>query len=117
MRRISVVAAALAVFAALALPAGAVVDEIVAAYCSGGDRGAINAEGLLGPPGLSDMSKRSFAAPVLHNGTFSDGAGGSTFPLIGKGKAVKYPELTNIFTLDPATEANHPSALHCKALK
>ena len=42
-----------------AVPAHAVVHEIVAAWCSGQE---------LEPPGLSDPSKRSFARPVNANG-------------------------------------------------
>lgn len=116
MRRISVVVAALAVLAALALPAGAVIDEMVAAYCSGGGHGAIDGDGLLGPPGLIDDTKNSFAAPVLHNGTFTDDDGDPTFPFIGTGKAAKFPAGTFFMGLDPGADSLHPSALNCKAL-
>jgi hypothetical protein len=53
--------AMLMVFLALAAPAFAVVHEQVAAYCSGEGHGAIDADGFLEPPGISDFTKKNFA--------------------------------------------------------
>lgn len=57
-----IVAAALAILFH-AVPAQAVVHEIVAAWCSGTE---------LEPPGLSDPSKPNFAKPVNANGFVGD---------------------------------------------
>ena len=48
---------------ALAQPAPAVVHEIYAAWCAG--------KGEIEPPGISDMSKNNFAAPVMAGGVVS----------------------------------------------
>jgi hypothetical protein len=91
-------------------PAHAVVHEIVAAYCSGGDHGAIDGNGFLEPPGLSDPSKKNFARPVIANGAIE-----GTFPniLITDKPAAKYDEGTNAITGLSASTANDPSAEHC----
>jgi hypothetical protein len=97
---------------ALASPAGAAVHEQVAAYCSGGGVGAIDGDGFLEPPGISDMTKKNFAQPVLSNGVVViDETSG--LPLVTDHPAAKYPEGSIAFALgDPI----HPST-HCKALQ
>jgi hypothetical protein len=89
-------------------PANGAIHEMVAAYCSGGDHGAIDAAGFLEPPGISDPSEQNFAQPVRSNGVVE-------FPLITDAPAAKFPEGTNVLTLD-VSQADHPSAEHCKAL-
>ena len=89
-------------------PASGAIHEMVAAYCSGGDHGAIDAAGFLEPPGINDPSEKNFAQPVRSNGVV-------VFPLITDAPAAKYPEGTNVLTLD-ASQADHPSAEHCNAL-
>jgi hypothetical protein len=89
-------------------PANGAIHEMVAAYCSGGDHGAIDAAGFLEPPGITDMSKQNFAQPVESNGVVE-------FPLVTDAPAAKYPEGTNVLTLD-VSQADHPSAEHCAAL-
>ena len=93
---------------AFAAPAQGAIHEMVAAYCSGGDHGAIGADGFLEPPGITDFSKQNFAQPVESNGVVE-------FPLITDAPAAKFPEGSNIFTIDPS-QSDHPSAEHCKAL-
>jgi hypothetical protein len=104
--------ALLALLAAGALagtaPANGAIHEMVAAYCSGGGHGAIDAAGFLEPPGITDMSKQNFAQPVESNGVVE-------FPLVTDAPAAKFPEGTNVLTLD-VSQAEHPSAEHCKAL-
>jgi hypothetical protein len=98
-----------------ARPADAVIHEIVAAYCSGGDHGAI--EGWeLEPPGLTDPEKNSFAKPVLASGAVE-----VTFPeaRITDKPNNKFEEGTlaaNLITGDSDLSAatnDHPSAQHC----
>jgi hypothetical protein len=91
-------------------PAHAVVHEIVAAYCSGGDHGAIDGNGFLEPPGLSDPNKKNFARPVIANGAVE-----GTFPdiVITDKPAAKFEQGTNAITGLSAASANHPSAEHC----
>ena len=105
--------AVLALWMALPLVGGgnsaeAVVDELVAAYCSGGDVGAIDKNGLLGPPGL--LQGPAEAAPVIAGGVLTE----ASFPNITDVPQSKYPEGTSVFTLDPA-QSDHQSAAHCKA--
>jgi hypothetical protein len=94
----------------LALPAGAAIHEQVAAYCSGGGVGAIDGDGFLEPPGITDPSEKNFAQPVLSNGVVVIGEGG---PVVTDHPASKFPEGSSPFAL-PAPE--HPST-HCKALQ
>ena len=89
-------------------PANGAIHEMVAAYCSGGDHGAIDAAGFLEPPGITDPSEQNFAQPVRSNGVVE-------FPLVTDAPAAKYPEGTNVLTLD-VSQADHPSAEHCQAL-
>jgi hypothetical protein len=100
-----------ALVAALPLAsAQAVVHETVAAYCSGGGHGAIDENGFLEPPGLSDQDKKNFARPVIANGTVE-----GEFPniLITDKPAAKFEAGTNaVFDLNSET-VDHPSAEHC----
>ena len=111
VRRLSfglVLALALIVIPAVSpSPAQAVIHEIVAAYCSGGDVGTITATGELEPPGIADPSKKNFAAPVAHNGSVDL----TTFTATDKPNA-KFPEGTSVFDAVVAV-ADHPSAEHC----
>jgi hypothetical protein len=98
---------------AAALPlatAQAVVHEIVAAYCSGGGHGAIDENGFLEPPGISDMAKKNFAQPVLANGAVE---GAPPNVLITDKPAAKFEEGTNALTGLSAATADHPSADNC----
>jgi hypothetical protein len=92
----------------MAVPSQAAIHEMVAAYCSGGGHGTINADGFLEPPGISDPSKKNFARPVFANGVVE-------FPFITDRPAAKFPAGTDVRTLD-VSQADHPSAEHCKAL-
>jgi len=58
-----VVGAAALIAGVAAQPAPGVVHEIYAAWCAG--------KGEIEPPGLSDDSKKNFAAPVLAGGVVS----------------------------------------------
>ena len=99
---------AVASLLAVAAPANGAIHEMVAAYCSGGGHGTIDAAGFLEPPGITDMTKSNFAQPVRSNGVVA-------FPLITDAPAAKFPEGTNVLTLD-VSQADHPSAEHCAAL-
>jgi hypothetical protein len=107
-----VVAAATGMSLAAALPASATIHEQVAAYCSGGGHGAIGADGFLEPPGISDPTKGNFAQPVLSDGVVVIGPTG---PVITNRPPAKYPAGTNPLTLT-VSQADHPSAQHCRAL-
>lgn len=92
-------------------PAGAVIHEIVSAYCSGGDHGVITASGELEPPGIADFSKKNFAAPVVHNGAVDL----NTFTITDHPSA-KFPAGTSVFEANvETTEPAHPSR-NCAAL-
>ena len=99
---------AVASLLAVAAPAKGAIHEMVAAYCSGGGVGVIDEAGFLEPPGITDMTKSNFAQPVRSNGVVD-------FPLITDAPAAKYPEGTNVLTLD-VSQADHPSAENCAAL-
>ena len=88
-------------------PAHAVIHEIVAAYCSGGDHGVITASGELEPPPLSDPSRKNFARPVIASGAVDVG----TLTVTDKPNA-KFPEGTSVFGAVVAA-SDHPSAAHC----
>jgi hypothetical protein len=104
-------AVVIALVAALPLAtAQAVVHEIVAAYCSGGGHGAIDENGFLEPPGLSDPAKKNFARPVIANGTVE---GAPPNVLITDKSAAKFAEGTNAISGLSAETADHPSAEHC----
>ena len=108
MRRIVVVMTMLFVLLALAIPASAVIHEMVAAYCSGGGHGAIETNGDLEPPGLLDG--KNFAQPVISNGVVAEEGG---LPIVQEHPAAKYPAGSIAFALpDPV----HPSTA-CKAMR
>ena len=107
-----------------AVPAHAVVHEIVAAWCSGQE---------LEPPGLSDPTKPSFARPVNANGfvgavVFNPGLGGLlvTFnydhpasKVEGTGIFVQIgatPDGTPIFIELVQPDSNFPAFKHCPRL-
>lgn len=93
-------------------PAGAVIHEIVSAYCSGGGHGAITVSGELEPPGIADFSKKNFAAPVVHNGAVDL----NTFTITDHPSA-KFPTGTSVFDANVGTtEPSHPSR-NCAALR
>ncbi len=114
-----------ALAALLAAPSAtnATIHEIVAAYCSGPGHGAIGDDGFLEPKGVSDPLKRNFAQPVRSNGAAVIlSPPPNVLAVIGSSPAAKFPEGTVI--VDVATEtflqvsqANHPSAEHCKNLR
>src|SRR5687768_4953517 len=103
----------LSLTAVLTQPAAAdpAIHEIVAAYCSGGGVGTIDASGFLEPRGITGGSNaNNFAQPV-----FSSGAVAGTFPdlVVTSKPNAKYVAGTHaLFGLN-ATTANHPSAAHC----
>lgn len=97
-------------FAVLASPARAAIHEQVATYCSGGGHGAIDEDGFLEPPGITDPTEKNFAQPVLSNGVVVITATG---PVVTDDPAAKYPEGSSPFAL-PAPD--HPST-HCAALQ
>jgi hypothetical protein len=88
-------------------PAHAVIHEIVAAYCSGGDHGIITASGELEPPPIADPSKETFARPVIASGAVDLGS----LTVTDKPNA-KFPEGTSVFAAVAGT-SDHPSAEHC----
>jgi hypothetical protein len=107
MRRIVVMSAMLMLLLVIAGPASAVIHEMVAAYCSGGGHGAIDADGFLEPSGLLDG--KNFAQPVLSNGVVEIVAG---LPMVTDRQPAKYPAGSIAFALpDPV----HPST-HCQAM-
>ena len=98
--------------AVAAFPAGAVIHEQVAAYCSGGGHGAISAAGELEPRGIADPTKKNFASPVVHNGVVD-----LATLTITDNPAAKFPAGTSVFdALVGVTAPDHPSA-NCKALR
>ena len=109
MKRIAVVLAAIAVLMTFAMPAYAVVDEIVAAYCSADGNGGPFDGQQLSPPGISDDTKSNFAAPVLRSGAVEVTPGPDVS--ITDHPAAKYPPQT--FIDDGAfvglTPPDHPS--------
>ena len=107
-----------------AVPAHAVVQEIVAAWCAGQE---------LEPPGLSDPTKSNFAKPVNANGfvgpvVFNPGLGGLlvTFnydhpasKVEGTGIFVRIgatPDGTPIFIELVQPDSNFPAFTHCPRL-
>jgi hypothetical protein len=99
----------IAVFMTAPMTANAFIHEIVAAYCSGGDRGVIGADGFLEPPGVIPTGPNAsgkFAQPVNAIGILDP------FPIFGDKPAAKFPEGTSVFGLE-ASDSDHPSAAHC----
>ena len=107
MKRIALLAGFLPLLMTASLPANAAVHEIVAAYCSGGDVGAIDGDGFLQAPGVNDMSKSSFAAPVLNSGVVVVNGGVN----VADHPAAKF-EPGNAFEIK-VSESLHPSAQNC----
>ncbi len=111
MKRLAIVAVLVAAFIAAALPAGAVVDEQVGAWC--GNPAKVGANGGLAPPGISDMTKSNFAKPVNVNGVVVPNGGPINLE-IGDSPAAKFPAGTDLFIgvddLDAPLE-------HCKKLR
>jgi hypothetical protein len=78
------------------LPVGAEasIHEIVAAFCSGGGKGAIDESGFLEAPGVSDPTKKNFARPVVATQSAIILSTSPLRILITGSKAAKYPEGT-----------------------
>ena len=113
MRRMVAILSMVVVFLALSAPAYAAIHEQVAAYCSGGGHGAIDADGFLEPPGITDPTKQNFAQPVRSNGVVvADPVTG--LPTVTDHPAAKYPAGSIAFAL-PAPD--HTSAAHCAAMR
>lgn len=110
MRRVLLAGTTLLLFAVLASPIRAAIHEQVAAYCSGGGHGAIDEDGFLEPPGITDPTQKNFAQPVLSNGVVVITATG---PVVTDAPAAKFPEGSSPFAL-PAPD--HPST-NCNALR
>jgi hypothetical protein len=111
MRRIVAILAMLMVFLAVAAPALAAIHEQAEAYCSGGGHGAIDADGFLEPPGITDFTKKNFAQPVFSNGVVViDPITG--LPTVTDHPAAKYPAGSIAFDLPDAV---HPST-NCAAI-
>ena len=114
MRRTAMVAALAAALMVAALPAGAVIDEQVAAYCGGHDD--------LSPPGLSGRSNPTadnFAKPVLSNGVvIITDAGPPPDAEIGTSPAAKFTVGTVVLidgVKQPLGDPVHNST-HCPAV-
>lgn len=110
VRKVLLAGTTLLLLAVPASAARAAIHEQVAAYCSGGGHGAIDEDGFLEPPGITDPTERNFAQPVLSNGVVEITATG---PVVTDAPAAKFPEGSSPFAL-PAPD--HPSD-HCNALQ
>jgi hypothetical protein len=112
-----------ALAALLAAPSAtnATIHEIVAAYCSGGGKGAIGDDGFLEPKGVS-TNPRNFAQPVISNGAaVIERPPPDVRAVIGDSPAAKFPAGTVIVDTITAeflsvSQADHPSADHCRNL-
>jgi len=118
--RISALCAGTAFAALLAAPSApnAAIHEMVAAFCSGGGVGVIEANGFLEPPGITDPTKRNFAQPVVSNGAAVVVSEDPLRVVIGSSPAAKYPAGTVVvdlmtFTFLAVSQSQHPST-HCK---
>jgi hypothetical protein len=110
VRRILIMVGTVVLLLGLASPAWAAIHEQVAAYCSGGGVGAIDADGFLEPPGITDFTQKNFAQPVLSNGVVEIVDG---IPVVTDHPASKFPAGSSPFALpDP----DHPSTA-CRALQ
>jgi hypothetical protein len=109
MKRLLILTGILPLIIAPALPANAAIHEMVAAFCSGGDVGVIEASGHLEPPGVTNPALESFRKPATASGVV-DTSGGA--PVIGTSPAAKYPAGTPVPGLN-VSSSNHPSAQHC----
>ena len=115
MRRRGILAVMVLALMATALPAGAVIHEIVAAYCSGGDVGVIDANGELLPPPLIPPPGPAFAQPVSVNGAVDFADGNPANFTIGSSPSAKWDEGTPLGALDLA-DPDHESE-NCAALQ
>jgi hypothetical protein len=96
----------------------AAIHEMVAAYCSGGGVGAIEANGFLEPPGVTDPTKKNFARPPTASGAVVVVNPDPLLVEIGTSPNAKYPAGTVVvdlatFTFLQVSQADHPST-HCK---
>jgi hypothetical protein len=119
-RALSAMACALVALAVMTpMSANATIHEIVAAFCSGGDKGKINAAGFLEAPGVSGFSNAdNFAKPVAVNGATNVVSENPLIVLIAGSPSAKFPEGTTVvnlqnFTFLAVSESNHPSTV-CK---
>ena len=113
MRRVAIIAVLAMAFTAVALPAVAVVDEQVGAWC--GNPAKVGPNGGLHPPGISGGSSAdNFAKPVSVNGVVVPNGGSPPFLKIGDSPAAKFPADTDLFIT--AADLDHPLT-HCKKLR
>ena len=123
MKRLSCIVGSIALLMVASMQANGVVDEIAAAYCSGGGVGVIGANGLIGPPGLADDTKASFARPVLATGAVAINVFDPPLNIdieIGDVPPAKFPAGTPVIVVVggvfvdglAASDADHPST-HC----
>ena len=112
MRRIAIIAVLTMAFTAVALPAVAVIDEQVGAWC--GNPAKVGGNGGLAPPGISGGSSAdNFAKPVNVNGVVRQNGGPINLE-IGDSPAAKFPADTELFIT--AADLDHPLT-HCKKLR
>lgn len=98
-------------------PAGASasIHELVAAFCSGGDKGVIGANGHLEAPGVSGGSNAdNFARPATASGAAVVVNGNPLRVEIGNGNSAKYPAGTTVvdlatFTFLAVSQSDHPA--------
>jgi hypothetical protein len=107
MKRFLILLGTLPLFMATAVPANAAIHELVAAFCSGGGVGTIDASGHLEPPGVTNPALNSFRQPAEATGVVV----GSP-PVIGSSPAAKFPQGTAVPGLD-VSSSDHPSFQHC----
>jgi hypothetical protein len=108
MKRLLILSGILPLIIAPALPANAAIHEMVAAFCSGGGVGVIDAAGFLEPPGVETPGKNSFRRPATASGVVVGG-------VITDKPAAKFPAGTRVQDLNAAgpSLSDHPSAEHC----
>ena len=108
MKRLLILSGILPLIVAPASPANAAIHEMVAAFCSGGGVGVIDAAGFLEPPGVETPGKESFRKPATASGVVVCG-------VITSKPAAKFPAGTTVGTLNATgpSLSDHPSAEHC----
>jgi hypothetical protein len=108
MKRLLILSGILPLIVAPALPANAAIHEMVAAFCSGGGVGVIDAAGFLEPPGVTNPALESFRKPPTASGVVVGG-------VITDKPAAKFPAGTTVPALNAAgpSLSDHPSAQHC----
>ena len=108
MKRLLILSGILPLIIAPALPANAAIHEMVAAFCSGGGVGVIDAAGFLEPPGVTNPALESFRKPPTASGVVVGG-------VITDKPAAKFPAGTRVQDLNAAgpSLSDHPSAEHC----